>query len=86
MFAMLATPVAASLIEPCCTGECESEEDGGGCGECSDCAHCASARAFPIEPRIVLDAPAVTIAGPFGAFAAPPAGEPREVLHVPKRT
>lgn len=82
MFAMLAAPAVASVLEPCCDGECESEGD---CGDCADCACCAGARAFPVDPGIVLPAPAAIVAGPFGATAAPPTGEPREVLHVPKR-
>jgi hypothetical protein len=85
MFVMLAAPAVASAIEPCCAGECESDEGGDGCGECSDCACCAGARAYPIQAALFLGDPAVVIAGPIGTTETLPAGEPREVLHVPKR-
>lgn len=78
--------LASALGEAPCRADCPDDQSGGECPpNCHSCDCRSTPRTIACEPSPSVPLPEVGTAGWFAAGDTPPAVDPSEILHIPKR-
>jgi hypothetical protein len=78
--------LAAACGDAGCAQECDSDDDSGPCPpNCGMCSCCSLPKSAPVALSAELPRPDCQVLAWLGTALAPPACEPTEILHVPRR-
>lgn len=78
--------LAFALGEPPCRADCPDDQSGGECPpNCHSCDCRSTPRTVASERSLCVPLPLMVAAAWFAAGPTPPAVDPSEILHIPKR-